>query len=122
MPSNSNSVYRFTESEPGTGTIYDADGNALVTLTDEQVSGYSGNGCRLGLFHIVDTAYLRYGLAEGVGRRIHSFKITDVYGVATLDLIPVLDENNVPCMYDKVSGEYLYDASGANGFIAGGAV
>lgn len=124
MPSNGavSPVYRFTESEPGTGTIYDSNGNELVTLTDEQVSSYGGNGCCLGLFNIVDTKYSMHGTAEGVGRRIHSFKITDAYGVATLDLIPVLDENNVPCMYDKVSGEYLYDASGANAFIAGGAV
>jgi hypothetical protein len=121
MPATS-AMYRFTERTPGTGTIYDVDGNALVTLTDEQVSSYSGNGCHLGLFHIVGTAYNMHGVAERTGMRIHSFKITDVYGVATLDLIPVLDENNVPCMYDKVSGEYLYDASGANEFIAGGTV
>ena len=115
-------VYRFTESAPGTGTIYDADGNALVTLTDESVSEYSGDGCRIGLFYIVGTTYKIHGAAEKTGLRIHSFKITDVYGVAKIDLIPVLDADNVPCMYDKVSGEYLYDASGANGFIAGGAV
>ena len=121
MPSGA-AAYRFTENAPGTGTIYDADGNALVTLTDESASGYNGDGCCLGLFYIVDTAYKIHGTAERTGLRIHSFKITDVYGVATLDLIPVLDENNVPCMYDKVSGEYLYDESGANAFIAGGAV
>lgn len=121
MP-NGAAVYRFTESAPGTGTIYDADGNALVTLTDESVSGYSGDGCRLGLFWIVGTAYTIHGVADKTGMRIHSFKITDVYGVATLDLIPVLDADNVACMYDKVSGEYIYDASGANAFIAGGAV
>lgn len=33
-----------------------------------------------------------------------------------IDLIPVLDENNVACMYDKVSGNYLY---GVGTFIAG---
>lgn len=115
-------MYRFAESAPGTGTIYDADGNALVTLTDENVSSYTGNGCRLGLFWIVDTTYAAHGNPEVSGLRIHSFKITDAYGSPTLDLIPVLDANNVPCMYDKVSGEYLYDASGANTFVAGGAM
>lgn len=27
----------------------------------------------------------------------------------TLDLIPVLDQNNVPCMYDKVSDQFFYN-------------
>lgn len=107
--------------------IYDADGNALVTLTDENASENSENGTIIGLFHIISagpggSTPTMHGTAEIAGLRIHSFKITDVYGVATLDLIPVLDADGVACMYDKVSGEYLYDASGANGLIAGGAV
>lgn len=126
MPKNGNTVYRFAESEPGTGTIYDAEGNALVTLTDESVSGYSGNGVVMGLFHIINAEKepMMHGTEGNPGMRIYSFKITDVYGTATIDLIPVLDENNVPCMYDKVSGEYLYNASTVEGsaFIAGGAV
>lgn len=29
--------------------------------------------------------------------------------VAILDLIPVLDQNNIPCMYDKVSDKFFYN-------------
>lgn len=29
--------------------------------------------------------------------------------VLTLDLIPVVDQNNVPCMYDKVSDQFFYN-------------
>ena len=37
-------------------------------------------------------------------------------GELIIDLIPVLDENNVACMYDKVSNNYFY---GVGTFIAG---
>ena len=33
-------------------------------------------------------------------------------GVLIRDLIPVLDHNDVPCMYDKVSGDLLYNQGG----------
>lgn len=39
-------------------------------------------------------------------------------GNPVCDLIPVLDWNDVPCMYDKVSGELLYN-SGAGEFLYG---
>lgn len=42
--------------------------------------------------------------------RIYSFSVTDnTTSSKVLDLIPVLDSNNVPCMYDKVSGTFLYN-------------
>lgn len=39
-------------------------------------------------------------------------------GTLVFDLIPVLDENNVACLYNKVTGTYLYNA-GTGEFIAG---
>lgn len=42
--------------------------------------------------------------------RIYSFSVTDnTTNNKVLDLIPVLDSENVPCMYDKVSGTFLYN-------------
>jgi len=41
--------------------------------------------------------------------RIYYCKIYD-NSVLVRDFIPVLDENDVPCMYDKVSGQYFYNA------------
>lgn len=40
--------------------------------------------------------------------RMWSFKIWD-NGTIVRDFIPVLDWNDVPCMYDKVSGELFYN-------------
>lgn len=121
MPTDKNAIYRFTESAPGTGTIYDADNNAMVTLTDDQVSSYSGSGVNVALFHIANGGNL-YNKEVPVGLRIHRFKIVDAYGTSVCDLIPVVDKDGIPCMYEKVSGTFVYDSSGNNAFIAGGAV
>jgi hypothetical protein len=40
--------------------------------------------------------------------RMHSFKMWDK-GVLVRDFIPVLDLNDVPCMYDKVTDELFYN-------------
>ena len=39
-------------------------------------------------------------------------------GEFLLDMIPVLDRNNIACMYDKVSGEFFYN-QGTGNFIVG---
>jgi hypothetical protein len=39
-------------------------------------------------------------------------------GELLLDMIPVLDRNNIACMYDKVSGEFFYN-QGTGDFIVG---
>jgi hypothetical protein len=42
------------------------------------------------------------------GSRVYSNWI-EVNGVLVRDLIPVLDWNDVPCMFDNVSEEFLYN-------------
>lgn len=113
-------VYTFKETEAGTGTLYDADGNALVTLSDPNVATFTEPTNPIFLF-CQSNGTSPYGAARKANR-IYSFRIRDVYGNSRLDLIPVLDANGVACMYDKVSGNFIYDASGQNAFIAGGAV
>ena len=49
--------------------------------------------------------------------RIYSFKIYD-NGTLIRDMIPVKDLSGVACMYDKVSGQFFYNA-GTGNFIAG---
>lgn len=49
--------------------------------------------------------------------RIYSAQIK-VAGTLVRDFIPVLDENNVPCMFDNVSKTYFYN-KGTGNFIAG---
>lgn len=41
--------------------------------------------------------------------RIYSFMVSQGSEI-TCDLVPYLDANGVPCMYDKVSGEFFYNA------------
>ena len=48
--------------------------------------------------------------------RIYSYKYSD--GETSIDLIPVLDWDMKPCMYDKVSGELFYNA-GTGSFVVG---
>lgn len=57
------------------------------------------------------------GTYRGGYMRCYGFKITRNSAVI-LDLIPVLDGNNVPCMYDKVHGEPLYNQGSDEFFYA----
>lgn len=58
---------------------------------------------------------LFYGYNAPTSCRIYCYK-QKRDGELIIDLIPVLDENNVACMYDKVSNNYFY---GVGEFIAG---
>ena len=49
--------------------------------------------------------------------RLHQFKIWD-QGVLVRDLVPVLDWNDRPCLYDKVSEELFYN-QGTDEFLYG---
>lgn len=61
----------------------------------------------LWLFNCNTTGYYSSDITPFAGR-IYSFKM--LQGTTLVrDFIPVLDWNNVPCMYDKVSGELFYN-------------
>lgn len=49
--------------------------------------------------------------------KVYNFKIYD-NNVLIRDMIPVLDKNNIACMYDKVNKEFYYN-QGTGEFIAG---
>lgn len=51
------------------------------------------------------------------GARVYACWI-EVGGALVRDFIPVIDMNDVPCMYDKVSGEFFYN-KGKGTFIYG---
>jgi len=57
-----------------------------------------------------------YTIQKGIVR-IFKCKIYD-NDILVRDFIPVLDENNVPCMYDKVNRQFYYN-QGENDFIPG---
>lgn len=50
--------------------------------------------------------------------RMYYLKIWNPRDVLVRDMIPVLDLNDVPCMYDKVTDQYFYNV-GTGDFIAG---
>ena len=56
------------------------------------------------------------GIAKGY-LRIYYFKLYN-NGTLVRDMIPVLDPNGIPCMFDKVEYKFYYN-QGTEGFIAG---
>ena len=68
------------------------------------------------------TEYIFDGHNDGLNKfyssyKLYSFQIYD-NDVLVRDFIPVLDSNNVPCMFDRVEGKFYYNA-GTGQFIAG---
>lgn len=54
------------------------------------------------------------------GYNMHYCKIWD-NNILVRDFIPVLDNNNIACMYDKISGKFFYN-QGAEDFIVGNVI
>jgi hypothetical protein len=101
---NSKSERTITDNNTGwTDTVTTTYSGSLTTPTNLYI-GYAGS-----LSGLLNVANL-YG-------NIYRCKIWD-NGTLVRDFIPVLDYNDVPCMYDKVSNQYFYNA-GTGDFIAG---
>ena len=49
--------------------------------------------------------------------RVYSFMIYE-NGNLIRNMIPILDKNNVPCMWDKITGQFFYNV-GTENFVAG---
>lgn len=95
--------------------IFDiTNGNASLTINNELIGTSTGssNNSNIYLMRIFsgDSNSFEY-------ERFYLFKCTDNDGNLLFDFIPVLDKNNRPCMFDKVSktcfynqgtGEFLY--------------
>jgi len=91
-------------------TIYD-NGTVVGTTTNTSATFTTPNN--LYLF-----ACDQNGTAVGWSAiRIYSCKIYD-NGTLVRDFIPVIDNNNTPCMFDKVSNQFFYN-QGTGSFIAG---
>ena len=77
----------------------------LFTMEDigctVDVSSVAWNGDTMNLL-------LFYGYNAPTACRVYCYRqYRD--GAPLIDLIPVLDKEDVPCMYDKVSGQYFYN-------------
>lgn len=115
-----NTKYKLKETTAGTATLYNAAGEGLLTMVDEQASTFAEptNPIFLLAQSNGDTPVGKIRAKE----KIYKFTIIDAYGNKKLDLIPVLDSDGVACLYDKVSKKFIHDAAGGNTFIAGGQV
>ena len=66
-----------------------------------------------------NTTYLfdRNPLDVRSNAKVYYFKMWNENNELVLDFRPCLDDNNIPCMYDEVSGEYFYNqGSGTFGY------
>lgn len=78
-----------------------------------------------GTVNTSESIYLFSWHRVGYSESINDYSKSKIYffrmyksGTLIRDFIPVLDYNNVPCMYDKVSGTFFYNA-GTGNFVAG---
>ena len=83
-----------------------------VSTANYGTSYYNGNAY---LFTVNNNGTQGYG--EYSIDRIYNFKMFR-NNILIQDLIPVLDPDGVPCMFDKVEGKFYYNA-GTGDFIAG---
>ena len=120
QPDNTSYFYflgRQSYPNMSTGTIYEVDINA--SKSDPYIII---NGTRYNHTMTCDTTLnlpAMKMLKESKGK-LYYFQIYD-NGTLVRDMIPVLDENGVPCMLDKVGGQFYYNA-GTGSFTAGPAL
>ena len=94
--------------------------DATLTIDDVQqvrsVGGQRNDPISIGIcgLHNTTAAQSEYGFKG----KTYYVKIYDGNNVLVGDYIPVKDSNGVACMYDKVTGNFFYNA-GTGNFIAG---
>jgi len=100
------------------GVKYDADYIVRPTGAIININGITTNVNRT--FSLSGTL-MQIGMTNPNNKpfaKIYYTRLYDVNDNLIVDLIPVLDANDVPCMYDKVSGTFFYNI-GTGDFIAG---
>lgn len=94
-------------------TFIKNDISTIYTGTEKKLNVEIPYSIYIGNFNNVGTPYTNGGYAKW-----KTFKIYDDNDNLVMDMIPVLDKNNVACMYDKVNKKFYYN-SGTGEFIAG---
>lgn len=86
------------------------DGERIVS----EVSYDIENNC-----YIFNSSHNNFNSSEyGAKCKIYYFKIYDKDGNILKNMIPVLDKDNVACLYDTIENEFMYN-NGTGFFIAG---
>jgi len=104
-------------------TKYDIEFSTVknnIFLTGDNIVDKCGNGFvdrSLHALYLFGVNWANYLNGVFVGR-IYYAKIYDENGTMVRDFIPILDKNNVPCMWDKITGQFFYNA-GTGNFVAG---
>lgn len=102
-----------------------------LNLANRHVVDFNKNVCTVGVETVTHTTSTFAGeyhinlfagntggnASELANVRIYSCQIYD-NDILVRDYIPALDENDTPCLFDKVSGEFYYNA-GTGEFVAG---
>ena len=102
-----------------------------LNLANRHVVDFNKNVCTVGVETVTHTTSTFAGeyhinlfagntggnASELANVRIYSCQIYD-NDILVRDYIPALDENDTPCLFDKVSGEFYYNASTGE-FVAG---
>lgn len=93
-------------------TVYDSNEFVLANLTNPSATFQTGYNLLIcGLSNNGTPAIFPANM------RVYSFQLYD-NGILVRDFIPVLDQNDTSCLYDKVSKTLFYNA-GTGDFIAG---
>lgn len=94
-------------------TFIQNDISTIYTGTAKKLNVEIPYSMYIGNFNSVGTPY-----TNGVYAKWKTFKIYDDNNNLVMDMIPVLDKNNVACMYDTVKRKFHYN-KGTGEFIAG---
>lgn len=89
-----------------TASIYNASGSLLTSTACE------GNRAKTPSIanYLFGKNYNDESASSLTKAKIYDYKVTASDGTLRQHLIPVLDVNSTPCMYDTVSDQYLYNA------------
>lgn len=100
-------------------------GNNILNISEEGTQNiytgviHSSGNLNKNTFYLFGTNYDGTALLSNTsGTKIYEYKVVSSNGDVLLNLVPVLDYNGIPCMYDKVEQKFYYNA-GTGDFIAG---
>ena len=107
----------FSSASTPLGTYSDVEyicSMGLKSLTVDGVSISATNTVEI----VVSSVQFNSYSPQALYGQIYYYQLLDKNDNLLLDIIPVLDQDGVPCMYDRVTGSFFYN-SGTGDFIAG---
>ena len=113
--------FAFSYGAIGVKTKATYDGNLLTLSNTNGTTTILCNSSAVPQTTITSYLFCKHrssdGAADKTKIKIYSAKIMDGNDVIR-DYIPVLDANNIPCLYDKITNEFYYNA-GSGAFTYG---